>query len=225
MRGRSRLFFLALTAGLAVVCGSGCEPHTKHAVLTFFFTGVPPLGEDGVAVDATNVAVAPAADTQKRKSSMVVPRTSFSHGPYASGACYLCHETSATGGFRGLGNRKDAAGSVARPGIVPGRLVAPLSELCTGCHETKSLQTARKAGLWVHSPVSAGPCITCHGPHSGAQKYFLAKAGGESCLECHRAGSNSSKGVHRETENCLDCHNAHFGKDRRLLTATYREPW
>src|SRR3990172_5006861 len=52
---------------------------------------------------------------RQRKRRPFVEATRFSNGPYASGACYLCHETSETGGFRSDGGgQKGRAGSKAK---------------------------------------------------------------------------------------------------------------
>jgi len=155
MKGRSRSFFLVLAAIPFIACSSGCDRYAKHKVLTFFFTGVPPLDEGGKGPEKEMEAAKKAEQgPRQRKRRPFVEATRFSHGPYASGACYLCHETSETGGFRGFSKEAKAAGSIAKPGIVPGELVAPLRELCVGCHETKSPESARRNGLWVHGPVS-----------------------------------------------------------------------
>ncbi|MEK7394732.1 MAG: hypothetical protein AAB214_19410, partial [Fibrobacterota bacterium] len=166
MKGRSRSFLLALAAILFVAFGSGCDRYARHKVLTFFFTGVPPLDEGKNAPQKARAAEKTAAGEGKQpKRRSVIKATRFSHGPYASGACYLCHQTSETGGFRGFAKEAKSTGSIAKPGIVPGKLVVPLRELCAGCHETKSPERARREGLWVHGPVSAGLCTQCHGPH------------------------------------------------------------
>jgi predicted CXXCH cytochrome family protein len=226
MKGRSRSFLLALAAILVVAFGFGCDRYARHKVLTFFFTGVPPLEEGKKAPEKEKEPEKKAAEERKEpKRRAVIKATRFSHGPYASGACYLCHETSQTGGFRGLGKKEEAAGSVAKAGVVPGKLVAPLRELCAGCHETKSKERARREGLWVHGPVSAGYCTVCHGPHAGPQPYLLLKKANESCLGCHAEGLIFSKALHEGKKECLSCHNAHFGKNSRLLTAEYRETW
>ena len=226
MKGRSRSFLLALAAILIVAFSSGCDRYARHKVLTFFFTGVPPLDEGKKAPETEKEAERRAAEGKKQpKRRSVVKATRFSHGPYASGACYLCHETSATGGFRGLGKKEEAKGSLAKAGIVPGGLVVPLRELCAGCHATKSPESARREGLWLHGPVSAGLCTQCHGPHSGPEPFLLGKKADALCLDCHTEGFLFSKAQHEGKKECLSCHNAHLGRNSRLLKSDYLEIW
>ena len=226
MKGRSRSFLLALAAIMAIAVGTGCDRYARHKALTFFFTGVPPLDEGEKASEKDREAEKKAEEERKQpKRRPVIKASRFSHGPYALGACYLCHETSETGGFRGLGKKAEAAGSIAKAGIVPGKLVAPLRELCAGCHATKSPEKALREGLWVHGPAIAGYCTVCHGPHAAPQPYLLLKKANESCLGCHAGGFIFSKALHEGKGDCLSCHNAHFGRNSRLLTAEYRETW
>src|SRR3990172_5088604 len=167
MKGRSRSFFLVLAAIPFIACSSGCDRYAKHKVLTFFFTGVPPLDEGGKGPEKEMEAAKKAEQgPRQRKRRPFVEATRFSHGPYASGACYLCHETSETGGFRGFSKEAKAAGSIAKPGIVPGELVAPLRELCVGCH----------AGGFVFNESlheGKGECRSCHNAHVGRNSRML----------------------------------------------------
>lgn len=212
---------LALLAagGLALTLLTGCNPVTRYKVLTFFFTGVPPMGEE----EKEDEPVKPTVAKVVKQRSVVVQATRYTHGPYASNQCNLCHETSASGGFRGFGKQEGA--KVAEAGAVSGKLVAPMGELCSGCHTGKSVASAYEAGLWVHGPVSTGYCVLCHGPHAGPEPYMLSKKTDTLCLECHGNGLVFNLNEHKEMRDCLKCHNAHLGKDSRLLKADYRESW
>ena len=225
MRGRSRPVLLLLAAALLVASGPGCDRNARHDVLTFFFTGVPPLDEGGKAPEKAKAPERKAPEESAKKKRVVVKATRYSHGPYASGACYLCHETSETGGYRGLGKKEEAKGAIAKAGIVPGKLVAPLRELCVRCHAAKSPEKARGEGLWVHGPVAAGYCTACHGPHAGPQPHLLVKNANDACRDCHGEGFLVGKALHEGKTECLACHNAHFGRDGRLLTSEHREAW
>lgn len=211
---------LLIGSGLVMTCMTGCNTASGHKVLTFFFTGVPPLGEKEKPEEETK-AVAAAS----RQRAVVVKATLYSHGPYAANECYRCHEVSASGGFRGFGKKEEAAGALAKPGIVPGKMVAPLVELCTGCHDTKSPLRATNKGLWVHGPVGAGYCIACHAPHAGPEPYMLLKKPDALCVECHAEGTVFNRAVHKDKRDCTSCHNPHLGKDSRLLKADFREAW
>lgn len=226
---RSSFFLSALSALLFVLAGAGCDRYARHRVLTFFFTGVPPLDDGksagkGKEPGPKEGQARETARAQRRKAP-VVRAVRFSHGPYASGACYLCHETSETGGFRGLGKKEEAKGAIAKAGVVPGKLVVPLRELCTRCHESKILRAAQAEGLWSHGPVAAGYCTLCHGPHSGAEQYLLPKRAEEVCAGCHADGFLFDTGLHEGKKECLSCHNAHFGRDARLLASEHHETW
>lgn len=211
--------WLLLACALGACLLTGCNPVTRYKVLTFFFTGVPPMGEEEKDEEETQVVVA----RVEKKRSVVVQATRYTHGPYASNQCFLCHETSASGGFRGFGKKQEAAKAGA--GQVSGKLVAPVGELCAGCHESKSVASAYQAGLWVHGPVSTGYCVLCHGPHAGPEPYMLLKKADALCTECHAEGLVSKRAEHQEMRDCLKCHNAHLGRDSRLLRAEYREVW
>lgn len=218
--GPWRVAWLFLACALAALLLAGCNPVTRYKVLTFFFTGVPPMGEEEKDEEEDRPAVVAKVE---KKRSVVVKATRYTHGPYASNQCNLCHETSASGGFRGFGKKKEAA--VAAAGQVSGKLVAPMGELCAGCHESKSVASAYQAGLWVHGPVSTGYCVLCHGPHAGPEPYMLLQKADALCTECHAEGLVFNRVEHKEMRDCLKCHNAHLGKDSRLLKAEYREAW
>lgn len=230
-RWLKKSFVLLVSAGLIVSFATGCDRLARHKVLTIFFTGVPSIEEqDRLQAEAREAAKKPQAVAAKpvvpkEKRGLVVKPTRFSHGPYAANQCYLCHEVSASGGFRGFGKQEEAAGSLAAAGIVPGKMVVPLNELCSGCHTSKSPAKAWQAGLWVHGPVSTGYCTICHGPHAGPERYMLLKAADAICVECHGEGQIYSQAAHQGRRDCTACHNAHVGKDSRLLKADYQEKW
>jgi len=209
----------------ALLLGGGCNPVTRHDILTFFFTGVPPLGSEEKDEDEDKPALAQGPTVIKKRSITVVsPR--FTHGPYAANQCYQCHETSASGGYRGFGKKAEAQGALAKAGAVSGKLVLPVAELCPTCHIGKSPARAYQAGLWVHGPVSSGYCVLCHGPHAGPEPAFLSVKADALCLECHGGGQvSTTRQEHQPLAECLKCHNPHFGKDNRLLKTAYTEAW
>ncbi|MDP1648132.1 MAG: cytochrome c3 family protein [Rubrivivax sp.] len=195
----------------------------RHDVLTFFFTGVPPLGEEEhaaqpVAQVAPKLAGQPAARTVR-----VVQATRYGHGPYAANLCFACHQVSGSGGFRGFGKQDEAKGAIAQAGQVSGKLLAPMGELCSGCHTSQSPAKAQAAGLWVHGPVSTGYCVLCHAPHAAPEPFLLQKASDALCAECHTPAQLVSRAAHEGRTDCVSCHSAHMGKDSRMLKAEYRE--
>jgi len=224
-----------LTAALVLTALAGCDRLSRHKVLTIFFTGVPSLEEQdrqqAAALEeakkpkpATAGAKTASAKSQKSRG-VAVQSTSFSHGPYAANECYQCHEVSASGGYRGFGKQEAAADSLAKPGIVPGKMVAPPAALCVGCHASKKPARASQAGLWVHGPVSAGYCAVCHAPHASPEQFMLLKKPDELCVECHAQALIFNKATHQDRTDCSACHNPHVGRDSRLLKAELQESW
>jgi len=227
-----------LAAVMVMTLVAGCDRLSRHRVMTFFFTGVPSLEEQDrmkqaaleekkkpKAAKKQNESAKAASAKLERVRSVAVRATRFSHGPYAANECFQCHEVSASGGFRGFGKQEEAAGSLAKAGIVPGKMVAPWTELCTGCHASKSIGEASRAGLWLHGPVSNGYCIVCHAPHASPEPYMLLKKADELCVECHAAGLIFNTAMHEDRSDCTACHNPHAGKDSRLLKAEHQETW
>lgn len=227
-----------LAAALVLTALAGCDRLSRHKVMTFFFTGVPSLEEQDKMKEAAREeakkpkearkpkeTVTVASAKSERARSVAVRATRFSHGPYAANECYQCHEISASGGFRGFGKQEEAAGSLAKAGIVPGKMVAPWNELCVGCHTSKKPEKAYQTGLWVHGPVSNGYCIVCHAPHASPEPYLLLKKPDELCAECHAAGLIFNKAMHKDRADCTACHNPHVGKDSRLLKVELEESW
>lgn len=195
----------------------GCDRHTRHKVLTFFFTGVPPLEEEKQAPEeGKEVAEAEKVEKKRRLISKTIP---FSHGPYGARLCDGCHETSPIVGSR-RSTRRGAGGiGRARRGI----LVAPTRELCLECHTLKSAQRAYEEGLWLHGPVAEGSCTMCHSPHESLNPYMLRVKPEEICIGCHSEGYIFNTEVHRGSRDCLSCHNPHLGEDMFLLEQDYNE--
>ena len=230
-----KTFFHFLAAALLLALFSGCDRLSRHKVITFFFTGVPSLEEqdrqqEAALEEAKNPKLATAgaktaSSSPQKKRSVAVKATRYAHGPYAANECYQCHEVSASGGFRGFGKQEAAADSLAKAGIVPGKMIAPPAELCVGCHASKKPERAYQAGLWVHGPVSAGYCTVCHTPHASPEQYLLLAKPDELCVECHAQTLIFNKAMHQDRTDCSACHNPHVGRDSRLLKAELQESW
>lgn len=228
-RSVAMLFLACLVLSLI----GGCDRLSRHKVLTIFFTGVPSLEEQDRMKETARVETpkskpgteALAASRKQALRERAIVARVFSHGPFASNACYSCHEVSASGGLRGFGKLEEAKGATAGAGIVPGKMVAPLNQLCVGCHDSKSPERADQEGLWIHGPVGNGYCIVCHGAHNGPEPYLLLKQADALCIDCHAEGLIANKAVHKDESACTTCHNPHLGKDYRLLKADYQESW
>ncbi|MEF9427122.1 MAG: cytochrome c3 family protein [Candidatus Mariimomonas ferrooxydans] len=200
-----------------IIFASGCDKYTRHKVLTFFFTGVPPL-EGEVEKKAGEVQGGKAV---KRRSISEVKY--FIHGPYSAGECDQCHESSSTYSFT-TGSKKKAGVTSGVKGGLPGRLVLPLKKLCIECHVAKSAQRAYVNGLVTHGPLATGSCTLCHDPHRSPFQYMLLKEKSiDLCTQCHSKGYLLEKEEHAKNKDCISCHNPHIGKNSFLLKKDFNE--
>ena len=210
-----KIFLVIFLAGILVMLVSGCEKQSRHNVLTFFFTGVPPLGgEIGEMVKHED-------KVKKRKRKLNIPKV-FIHGPKAAGECFYCHDTESTQSF--LNVRKSGGGMPRMGDITPGRLAVPANELCVQCHTSKSAELRYTQNLWVHGPLSDGGCTACHDYHQTLNQYMLiAKTSVELCTQCHAKGYIMQTEVHKSEDECISCHNPHVGANRLMLRKDFDE--
>lgn len=178
--------------GLALAAGaSACAPTVRHGVLTFFFDGVPEPGAEptvGYPVESQpmvgpagrEAATGPRArtvhyahppyrenrcgtchnvqDGQLQRSpeeglcltchSELAREPTFLHGPVAVNACTFCHHHHTS--------------------IYPQLLLEDPATICFGCHEEDDLTTGPH-----HEERSTQPCLQCHDPHGGSDRFFL----------------------------------------------------
>ncbi len=208
--------------GILFIFTTGCDKHTKYKVLTFFFTGVPPPEESkkDKAVENAQIVMAKTKNNKKKIKRQILV---FSHGPYGAGQCYQCHDISASVSFKTF-RKKKSRGIAGQGRGIPGRLVAPLKELCTECHLEKSAQAAHSKDLWLHGPAANGNCTACHNPHRSAFQYMLLKEKTtELCMQCHSGGYILKTEEHTNDRECISCHNPHLGKNRFLLKKDFNE--
>ncbi len=95
------------------------------------------------------------------------------------------------------------------------------SSSCQSCHGTMYKEN------FVHGPVDAGECETCHNQQtsSGFKPKFEVEKESEVCFECHddiKDGIAKNKFVHAPvaTERCTICHSPHASANRYLLRKT-----
>jgi len=206
---------LSLTALLA-----GCEPQARHQVLTFFFTGVPPL-DASESVAEVKEQPSPSPATILEKPAQAAPKPLFSHPVWAAGTCNPCHESMGTFGTPGV--KRTPATVFETGGGKPGKLTLPKNELCTQCHKDKTAKRAMTDNLWLHNTAAKGDCLTCHDPHQSNNVKTLRQAPSILCLPCHKEGKFLATPAHQKGEECLSCHNPHMGIDKNLLTKEYKE--
>lgn len=207
-----------LLLAAVILFTTGCDRYERHSVLTFFFTGVPPLDEGINEGSGETGQIKKAA-----KKRIYTPPVPFSHGPYAAGQCELCHDNLSTVGFR-KSAKEEPKGVPQLAQTTPGRLVTPLKELCVECHINKSRESESGEDLWFHGPVANGECVFCHSPHQSRFQYILLKATTvELCTQCHTGEYISATADHTSGKECTSCHNAHMGKNRFLLKKDFNE--
>ena len=95
------------------------------------------------------------------------------------------------------------------------------SSSCQSCHGSMYKEN------FVHGPVDAGECETCHNQQtsSGFKPKFEVEKESEVCFECHddiKDGIAKNKFVHAPvaTERCTICHSPHASANRYLLRKT-----
>jgi len=224
-RNNRPLLLAGMLLLLSALVAGGCSRAARHEVLTFFFTGVPPLDwvppEEAASKPAEDPALAKMSTRERllakrdQEAAMRPFTGPYVHGPYAADACEQCHEMAA-GGF-GFGNMA----SQTKMNIIPGRFVVPLAELCVVCHAGKGSAAAQAAGLRLHGP--AWNCVACHSPHNSKEPYLLKVEAGKLCRQCHGKGFIHDAELHEGLEECLECHNPHMGRDARMLRDDFQE--
>jgi predicted CXXCH cytochrome family protein len=83
------------------------------------------------------------------------------------------------------------------------------------CHDNKMAKQE-----YVHGPVGAGVCISCHNPHGSFRTKQLARDDRTLCLVCHQAKEEefNKKVVHPPVEEgCTTCHDPHQSAKRFQL--------
>jgi predicted CXXCH cytochrome family protein len=183
-------------------------------MLTFFFTGVPPLEEEKKA------AVEKDKTPQLEEKAAPLP-TLYSHPLTASRQCNLCHQTTAN--FNMFGGRAAQAVAFRKGMVSPGPLVKPRKELCISCHKDKSAAEALAQGLRLHPTSAKGDCYACHDPHQSTIPYMLLETHRQICIPCHTDPKVIELAAHKQPGDCLTCHNPHLGKNRLLLKKDYKE--
>jgi len=172
----SRTLATWATAAL-LLAGTACNTPTRHAALTFFFDGVPPLET-------------PPPPGQAVAEAGAGPERFFrEHGPYGAKLCSSCHESTASNSFvaprdqlcvhchsfepkKKFEHDPSASGdcmSCHDPHSSAYRylLVASPNAVCAECHEKETLPEDES-----HTN-SAKACVGCHDPHQSDKEYLL----------------------------------------------------
>ena len=87
--------------------------------------------------------------------------------------------------------------------------------LCFMCHDENTKSN-------IHPPSEEGECLTCHSPHSSANKGLLINAPQAAlCFDCHDASIAEKQFKHKPVAegNCSNCHDPHQSEYDQLLKA------
>jgi predicted CXXCH cytochrome family protein len=193
-RRLSRALLSKLIVTTALVGALSCTAEKRHRTLTFFFDGVPPLGEPEGEKPGPQTPAAPTA----------APKT----------AAFTGSEHEPARNEKGCGNCHNREASFA--------LLKPRDQICLTCHADKTRQfpymhgpaavggcaechdphrsplphllrmSPEKLCFQCHdrTPPGAKPprcarpsddarCTDCHNPHGGQERYFLVGRSGE----------------------------------------------
>lgn len=173
---------------------AGCDPVTRHKVLSTVFDGVPSLPppeelcQEYVEKEKSRPAGAGApSDGEAPKATGSV------HSPYAEKLCNDCHDA----------DKK-----------MEGGLLKPKNELCFMCHPDILKRP------WSHGPAAVGDCLACHLPHEANFPSLLVKERTTLCDKCHleeRLATAMHNKVKAEGITCVDCHDPHSGNSNYFL--------
>jgi predicted CXXCH cytochrome family protein len=174
---------------------SGCDPITRHKVMSTIFDGYPTLPPpEQICMEYADKRVAAMKDELegKKKAAQNAPQETSMHNPYQEKRCNDCHDRSKGSGF----------------------VTATKQELCYACH------TDFVKGSFVHGPVAVADCLACHVPHSSSHAPLLKAAKGELCVTCHRE-KRLTAAMHDKVSAlrmiCVDCHDPHYGNVQYFL--------
>ena len=108
-------------------------------------------------------------------------KSEFVHGPVVVGLCSVCHDSHSSDN--------------------PVQMLAPINDVCIGCHSKVDLKTHVVRGFsgqshplrGVADPSQSGKvmsCVSCHKPHGGANRVFFEKEYSAFrmalCRKCHK---------------------------------------
>lgn len=161
---------IPIAALAAVALLAACDSAKRHAVLSFFFDGVPPLPQ---AVEGTS------RDKTAGEAAAAGKRAFFQHGPYAARLCEACHEPRTN---RLVMPREELCGFCHVLTRRPRKVHGPLSSGgCNVCHDPHG-----SPNRFLLVSASDDFCFTCH-DRQDVLKREVHQAAEETCTACHDA--------------------------------------
>jgi predicted CXXCH cytochrome family protein len=199
LNGNTKLklpFILCLFALLAAMA-AGCDPVTRHKVLTTIFDGVPSCAPPEEILEEyyqNRIAAELEQGQTGDEAGPEVARIASYHKPFKEKKCKDCHDFTTDIG-----------------------LIRPLRELCFVCHRD-FLRHIKEP--FVHGPVAVGDCSACHLPHTSVNSSLLEMEKSKLCGKCHqeqRLAASMHERVMTHGMACSDCHDPHYGKVHYFL--------
>ena len=113
-------------------------------------------------------------------------------------------------------------GAMVVASSLTGRSDAEPRRRCYDCHQKTQEEYAKKK--FMHDPVKAEDCESCHKRHGFAQKLILQKGLPELCTSCHpgavpKATEGGFDHLSTKDVTCVSCHDAHASDSKGLLAA------
>lgn len=185
-----KLQVAATFAFLLAVLWTGCVVVDKRKALTFFFDGVPDLTSEE-NMEETPFALTANASGASDSPASDAQSKGWVHDPYANRDCAGCHDS-----------------AFSRT------VTSKPKELCFQCHDDFI-----KGLAYIHGPVGAGECMTCHNPHKGEEAFGLTRLDQGLCLDCHESSDVIPNAEHDNMgdKSCLTCHDPHESNEKGLL--------
>ena len=181
-----------------------CDDVERHKALTFFFDGVPPLGQEYFQEDSIDPNSQEFAQTDQtpewfvhepRKDCSIChgkrTQRSFSSQTYLTASipklCYNCHDDYTV-------SAPFVHGPVAvgqcllchnpHKSKIEHLLLAPEPELCYQCHDVDTIEL-----IAAHLPKQLSSCTDCHYAHAGSAKALLKGSTSETYNETGRTNT------------------------------------
>jgi len=224
-----------------------CDEVERHEALTFFFDGVPPLGQEGLqgeSLDPSSPELARTGQTptwyvhEPRKDCSIChgkrKQRSFSSQIYLTAPvpklCYNCHaDYTASAPF--------VHGPVAvgqclfchnpHKSKIEHLLIAPEPGLCYQCHDVDTIEL-----IAAHLPKQLSACTDCHNAHASSTKALLKGSSSETNDRFGRANAakatsqeyiKSAKGLDDQTDSDQGATGSGTLPESKNLSEVFRE--